>query len=517
MFWVTRSEPAVPCGAVGPADRLPAEVGLDPGGRSLVEIGGEVAKRGAYAVDDVLHRVRMLVGDEDRRHREGDPVAAGAVGRGVADLCVTALAGDHPGVLGADGGAVGQGDRRPLDRPGTGVDHADLRERDRPALVRHMWSGKGRDSADRQVVVLDQDRDQLTVGIRTELPLGHRGDRGRMAERGEVAALGDLDVQVAAGGAAVQVRGPRTVRPLPGQVQERPLGGQPEPLHLQRRFGDRGGDDRLAVVLWQRAGEGPGRVTGAGPDGVQDAAWVGPVRVGLQPSPPQLGHTVAGDRPGRRDEPAVGIRREDQRVDDLEGGDVVTRLGVQVALETAGECPVIQVQGPRGQVEQGAQRIWGALGQRVHDPGLAGGAGADSLGRRGVSGADGGLDGVLGAEDEAYAGEGLADVDPDQSVGFRIDIEVEQLDGQPELVVSPDDLLGPGRAGQRTRRRQRCGLSKCGHDHKVTRRDDPIRVSPKLPAAQQHPQRCRLDRPALNFQRHRRRTTSRSCAHRFER
>ena len=47
------------------------------------------------------------------------------------------------------------------------------------------------------------------------------------------------------------------------------------------------------------------------------------------------------------------------------------------------------------------------------------------------------LDGVLGAEDEPDTGEGLGGVGRDQGLAFGIDVEVEELDGQPELVVGP--------------------------------------------------------------------------------
>jgi hypothetical protein len=61
--------------------------------------------------------------------------------------------------------------------------------------------------ADGEIVVLDQDRAGSAVLVGPELSLGDGGDGGRQAERGQVAALDDLDVQVASGGAAVQVGG----------------------------------------------------------------------------------------------------------------------------------------------------------------------------------------------------------------------------------------------------------------------------------------------------------------------
>ena len=114
--------------------------------------------------------------------------------------------------------------------------------------VRRSEGDGGR--ADGEIVVLDQDRAGSAVLVGPELPLGDGGDGGRQSERGQVAALDDLDVQVASGGAAVQVRGERAGRPLAGEVEERALGGEPEPVDLQwvARVGEIGLDDQVPLV-----------------------------------------------------------------------------------------------------------------------------------------------------------------------------------------------------------------------------------------------------------------------------
>ena len=58
--------------------------------------------------------------------------------------------------------------------------------------------------------------------VDAELAIRHLGDGGGVAEQHQVTALDDLDVEIAAGGGQVRIAREVAVRPLAGEVGERP-------------------------------------------------------------------------------------------------------------------------------------------------------------------------------------------------------------------------------------------------------------------------------------------------------
>jgi hypothetical protein len=376
-------------------------------------------------------------------------------------------------------GLVRQDDLVLADRSDAGVDGRHGEEGKPPTVEGHevdVPEGLRR-LADREVDVLHQRRGQVTRGVGLEDPLGQRGEGGAVTERGEVAPLEHLDVDVAPGDDPVAVGGEQVGRPGTVEVGERPLRAELELVDRDRLAiaARRLIQQQLALALVERSGER--RV--AFP--AEDRPHRGPssrrfddavVAEHAEPGPPQLGDVAVGHRPGGRQEPARGRsgagRREHQRGRDLDGG----HLGRWLPLARSPVGPAVEVEGEGGEVEDGRHRERGAWRDREAHPGRCRLALAPHGGRRRVVLGDGRLDRVLRTEGHDQTDRRAA-APRDDRAGRRVDLTVDELEAEADLVVRPDERAERGAFGRqgwkrleqgprRARLERWSGVGRCG-------------------------------------------------------
>ena len=241
------------------------------------------------------------LGDEHRWELEGDPAVAGTVRRRVGDRQVGAVAGQDARLVAQDPRAVGHDDVRLADRPAAVVGGLDGRERQAPAVEGHQRGELGRVGhgrlGDGEIRVLEQRRREVAELVVAQVALGERGQAGGVAERRQVAALDELDVQVAAMDRPVPVGDEDPRRPQAGEVDGRALRRQRQGGDLQRQpVGSGRLLDEVAEVLRRDV-----RVVVAVGERPHSRTAV-EVVAGGELRPPQLAD------PGRRDRPRARRR-----------------------------------------------------------------------------------------------------------------------------------------------------------------------------------------------------------------